>query len=320
MADLRIEQLPTALTLALADLVPLAAYDEQVETGYKASKITAAELAVALLTTFEQSGLSTTSKTIVGAINEIVTSLSSVPEVLTGTADPSSAQGSDKDFYVKYATSGGVTSVTGIFVKLSGAWVSIATGGGAGAFYITMTQSGSSYSVDKTKDEIDGAYADGQALVVIFNVTATQKKYFYLADFSDHTSYKDYYFSYQLGRGAIDFCLTTHSEGVTIQLFHDTPLARIDNTAIETTSTWSSSKIHDEIAEILPTDITATLTAGQTTITFTNSIIGTSGATYDFYTDVLGVNPTAASISGTTLTLTFEAQASDISVKVRITT
>jgi hypothetical protein len=47
MADLRIEQLPTALTLALADLVPLAAYDEQVETGYKASKITAAEIAAA---------------------------------------------------------------------------------------------------------------------------------------------------------------------------------------------------------------------------------------------------------------------------------
>jgi hypothetical protein len=140
-------------------------------------------------------------------------------------------------------------------------------GGGAGAFYITMTQSGSSYSVDKTKDEIDGAYANGQALVVIFNVTP--KKYFYLAEFKDNTSYKDYYFSYQMRQGAWDFCLTTHSGGVVIQNFNITTLARIDNTATETSSAWSSSKTHAEdlatlssaesytdeaIVDILPTE------------------------------------------------------------------
>ena len=66
------------------------------------------------------------------------------------------------------------------------------------------------------------------------------------------------------------------------------------------------------------TVLTATLTAGNTSVTFTNAAITTT-ATYDFYTDVYGVNPTAVALSSGSLTLTFEAQASDLAVKVRIT-
>lgn len=65
------------------------------------------------------------------------------------------------------------------------------------------------------------------------------------------------------------------------------------------------------------TVLSTTLTAGNTSVTFTNVAITTT-ATYDFYTDVFGVNPTAVSVSSGSLTLTFEAQASDLGVKVRI--
>lgn len=65
-------------------------------------------------------------------------------------------------------------------------------------------------------------------------------------------------------------------------------------------------------------ELTATLVAGNTTLTFSNAAITTT-ATYDFYTSVYGINPSAVSVSAGSLTLTFEAQASDISVKVRIT-
>ena len=63
--------------------------------------------------------------------------------------------------------------------------------------------------------------------------------------------------------------------------------------------------------------LTGTLVAGNTSITLSNSAIS-STSTLDVYTDVYGVNPTAISVSSGTVTLTFESQASDLGVKVRI--
>lgn len=65
------------------------------------------------------------------------------------------------------------------------------------------------------------------------------------------------------------------------------------------------------------TDLTATLTAGNTSITISDAVITTT-ATYDFYADVFGVSPTAISVSEGSITLTFEAQQSDVVVKVRV--
>ena len=69
------------------------------------------------------------------------------------------------------------------------------------------------------------------------------------------------------------------------------------------------------------TDLTGTLTAGNTTITFTdNALIAT--CTLDIYVDdaFFGVVPTALSTdySNNSITLTFPAQASNMGVKVRI--
>ena len=65
------------------------------------------------------------------------------------------------------------------------------------------------------------------------------------------------------------------------------------------------------------TDVTGTLTAGSTSLTLSDASITTS-STLDFYTDVYGVNPTGVAVSTGSVTLTFEAQLSDVAVKVRV--
>ena len=65
------------------------------------------------------------------------------------------------------------------------------------------------------------------------------------------------------------------------------------------------------------TDVTGTLTAGSTSITLSNAAITTS-STLDYYTDTLGVNPLTSTVSTGSVVLTFEAQSSDIGVKVRV--
>ena len=65
------------------------------------------------------------------------------------------------------------------------------------------------------------------------------------------------------------------------------------------------------------TDLTATLTAGSTSLVFSDSSILTT-STIDIFTSVWGVNPTAVTVATGSVTLTFSAQQSDISVKVRV--
>lgn len=64
-------------------------------------------------------------------------------------------------------------------------------------------------------------------------------------------------------------------------------------------------------------DVTGTLLAGNTSVTLSNAAITTS-STLDFFTDVFGVNPTNVTVSTGSVTLTFESQASDLGVKVRV--
>ncbi len=65
------------------------------------------------------------------------------------------------------------------------------------------------------------------------------------------------------------------------------------------------------------TDLTDTLTAGNTSITISDAAIETT-STIDIYTSVFGIQPTNAVVTTGSITLTFLAQASDITVKVRV--
>lgn len=63
--------------------------------------------------------------------------------------------------------------------------------------------------------------------------------------------------------------------------------------------------------------LTGTLSAGSTLLMLSDAKI-TTGSSFDFYTDTFGVNPTNVSVSTGVLTLTFPAQQSNLSVKVRV--
>ena len=64
--------------------------------------------------------------------------------------------------------------------------------------------------------------------------------------------------------------------------------------------------------------LSGTLIAGQTSITFTNSAI-TTNSTFEFFTDKFGVVPTGATVSSSSIVLTFTAQSSNVGVKVKVT-
>lgn len=73
----------------------------------------------------------------------------------------------------------------------------------------------------------------------------------------------------------------------------------------------------NEVASGAYTEVTGTLVTGATSITLSDASITTT-STIDIYTDVFGIQPTNASVAPGSITLTFLAQASDITVKVRV--
>ncbi len=79
----------------------------------------------------------------------------------------------------------------------------------------------------------------------------------------------------------------------------------------------SDKKVLGAINEVRGTYVTGTLTAGSTSITLSDASI-TPTSTIDIYVSVFGIQPTNAVVSTGSITLTFLAQASDISVKVRV--
>ena len=65
------------------------------------------------------------------------------------------------------------------------------------------------------------------------------------------------------------------------------------------------------------TDISGTLTAGNTSITLVDASISDT-STIDYYTEYFGINPVGISVVSGGVTLTFEAQGVDLGVKVRV--
>lgn len=79
----------------------------------------------------------------------------------------------------------------------------------------------------------------------------------------------------------------------------------------------TASELAEAIASVSGTELTSTLTAGQTTLTFTDSSI-TANSTVDVYTSVYGISPTEITPGTGSITLAFDSQDSDLSVKVVI--
>lgn len=66
-----------------------------------------------------------------------------------------------------------------------------------------------------------------------------------------------------------------------------------------------------------PTVVTGTLSAGSTSITLTNNAI-TTDSVIDIYTSVYGVNPINVTDSNGSITLTFDAQSSNVTIRVEV--
>lgn len=90
-----------------------------------------------------------------------------------------------------------------------------------------------------------------------------------------------------------------------------------DNLTSTSTTDSLSAKQGKVLNEKFGTTLTSTLSAGSTSLVFSNSVITTS-STIDLYTDAYGVNPTDVKVEAGKMTLTFDAQTKDISVKAVI--
>lgn len=78
-----------------------------------------------------------------------------------------------------------------------------------------------------------------------------------------------------------------------------------------------SAELKNQIALVTPTILTATLEAGETSLTFNNAAIKTTSV-IDIYTSKYGVVPTDATSNTGTLTFTFDAQESNLTVEVDV--
>lgn len=73
-------------------------------------------------------------------------------------------------------------------------------------------------------------------------------------------------------------------------------------------TTWNS---------VVPTVLTGTLTAGQTTLTLSDASITTTSI-FDIYTDTYGVSPYAMTVSTGSVTLTFSVQTNNVAVRMEV--
>lgn len=176
-------------------------------------------------------------------------------KVLTGTSAPAAANGEDNDLYIQYSTDGNTTTVDAMFVKLSGAWVEISTGGGGASVIISTIDPSSSVGMDGS-------------LYVKYHI--------------------------------------------------DSNVPVVDAMYVKISGTWA------EIATGgggggTGTVLTQVLTAGSTSVTFTDVAIKTTSM-YQEFTSIYGVHATSIAVSTGTVVLTYEAQQYDMTVALAIST
>lgn len=81
------------------------------------------------------------------------------------------------------------------------------------------------------------------------------------------------------------------------------------------TSESESTTKFDDSSPVIKASIEKNLNAGSTSVEFTDSSIG-SDSIIDIYTDTFGVDPINVQRSGTTITVTFEAQQNRVKVRM----
>lgn len=228
----------------------------------------------------EFSGLDSEDKTLVGAINEALQGGGGGGSTVTIT--PTLSTGTKIADYSIDDTSGSLYAPTG---------------GGGGSNVFTITKTAGVY--DKTAQEIYDAISAKTYSFVL--VDGSSVYYSTKAAIKNATEAAIYF----------DSKVTDTQEGSGTQTVVQT---RLDIDTVDGVFEYLSlfESIKETMAE-------ATLTAGQTSVTFSNCYSLSANSTIDVYTTVFGVNPTniVADVSAHTITVTFGVQASDLGVKVR---
>lgn len=122
----------TAAEIVAGTLLLISNPDAQATSGYSTYKISAPELAAAILDVFEYTQeLETSDKTIIGAINEIAQG-GGGGSVLYGTTQPTAQQGTNGSLYIQYSGSAQQSNlaIVALWGKIEGEWLEISTGGG----------------------------------------------------------------------------------------------------------------------------------------------------------------------------------------------
>lgn len=155
MADKKISELDSVLLINDDAVFPMSQDNAGEPTSFKVG-ITQLGTEIAEDMTF--SNLQTTSKKLVGAINEL---LSLGSPIIIGTTAPTSSQGANGNLYIQYTagTGGADDEVDGIFVKINGAWCEIQTGGGGAGGHTIVDNAGTDLA-QRTNLQFLGAYSE----------------------------------------------------------------------------------------------------------------------------------------------------------------
>ena len=176
-----------------------------------------------------------------------------------------------------------------------------------GTFIVTLTSSGTSYTADKTFTEIKAANDAGNSVkckygTKIYDLVNIQSAQANIAIFTFIST-------------TLSECVRCTNDNWTVATYSLVQQTRkINNKALSSDITLTASDVG---AAPKPTTITGTLTAGSTSLVLSNSAI-TTDSTIDIYTDKWGVNPTDVVVETGKVTLTFEAQATALNVKVEV--
>lgn len=348
MAEKRVSELNSASSINLSDLFLLAQDLGQGE--YDSLNVSASVLATWLASQVQFPLLLTytTAKDIIGAINEVAQSGGGGggggSTVYLGTTIPTSSQGNNADLYVKY-TAGTPNVVDALYVKISGAWSEIETGGGTGAtdlddlsdVALSSPSNGQVLKYNSTTGKWENANESGgggTSSYFVIEVEDNQSTgYLEVVTSADdildavlhdvpivatygNTTYTIMNVYEQTGGGSITLTF------VAVSSYHE-DLITLYGFSIyltESQGVWSVSADVNEVSNDIkiPKVYTRTLTAGNTSITISADV--RSSSLIDVYTDTWGVNPTnvVADTTNDTITLTFAARSSDLDVKVEV--
>ena len=224
--------------------------------------------------------------------------------VLYGTADPTSAQGSNGQLYAKYAHIAGCEVEITIYKPTDARTVSI-----------TITENSETVYTATPACSLYGEYSEVSTTITLSTGTYTLKHWGEEVQTPNTESQ-----FVEINGITVGFAHNGSNSSYTVDGSEEVEVS-YGGTAVvavwlKMSNTWIPFMLSSSGGASWK-DVTGTLTAGSTSITLSDASISSS-STVDVYTDTFGVNPTNVVVSTGSVTLTFAAQQSDVEVKVRI--